>query len=693
MRLFAIVRRHVPASLLAAIVVAIVAAGVTPAGAGTGPRAGAGTPPPVPTLEKRAQLIAAEREAWEQGIAPATPEEALLPAPARAVHDEYDVTNYEITLGLDIPNHVINGVVTVQARSQVANLTQISLDLYSCMNVDAVTVDGVAATWSHPGSLLTVALGHAHQPGETFSVTATYHGTPLYTGTPFRWNTQGGVPMVLSYSEPYGSPAWWVCKDDPKDKATFTLHITVPSTLYAVSNGLLTGVVDHGDGTSTYTWATGYPMSPYLFSIAVTDYAKWTETYTALDGTTTMDVDYYAYRSDSLHARASWGRNIGMMEYYASIFGEYPFLTERYGIAEFAHPGAMEHQTCTSMGAAWITGNDANDDVVAHELSHAWVGDMITMRTWSHAWCKEGFATYCEALYFEDLYGTDYYHEYMASIPGLTYGGYRIFNMSPPLHAAIYYKGGWVLHMLRHVIGDAAFFQAIRDYTNDPDFRYGVADTEDLRAAFEAASGMDLAWFFEQWIYQPGYPMYELYWWPQPARDGYDVNVQIRQVQSSGPIFKMPIDVSVRTAVGEQSSVVWDSLQTQHFVLHVDSEPAGVELDPDVWILREIELMSDVAGAGAGADVALAPRNEPNPFAGTTRIEFDLATAGRATLDIYDAAGRRVTRVLDGLRPAGAQRVAWNGTDDHGRPVPAGTYFYELRAQGAQLGGRMLLLR
>jgi len=120
------------------------------------------------------------------------------------------------------------------------------------------------------------------------------------------------------------------------------------------------------------------------------------------------------------------------------------------------------------------------------------------MRTWSHAWTKEGFATLCEALYFEDLYGAEYYHDYMESLPYLNYGGFQLYNINPPLHSAIYYKGAWVLHMLRHVIGDAAFFDAIYAYTNDPALRYGVSDTEDLRQAFEAASGMDLTWFFNE---------------------------------------------------------------------------------------------------------------------------------------------------------------------------------------------------
>jgi aminopeptidase N len=640
-------------------------------------------PPPVPTLEKRMQLIAAERDAWEMAQLPA--------ADSRAIHDEYDVGHYDIDMSLDIPAHVITGSVTLQLTAQAANLSQINLDLYQCMTVDGVTVNGNPAVYSRLGALLTVTLDRVYQPDETFTVTGAYHGTPSYSLNPFRWSMQNGAPMILSYSEPYGAPAWWLCKDDPKDKATFTLQLTVPDTLCAVSNGSLTGVVDHGDGTATYTWNTDYPMSPYLFSIAVTNYYMWTEPYTALDGVTTMDVRYYAYPADSTRARVSWSNNIQMMEYYASIFGEYPFLDEKYGIAEFAHPGAMEHQTCTSMGAVWVTGTNVNDDVVAHELSHAWVGDMIGITTWSHAWCKEGFATYCEALYFESLYGEHYYHQYMASIPGLAYGQYRIFNMNPPLHAAIYYKGGWVFHMLRHVVGDAAFFDAIYAYTNDPAFRYRDADTEDLRGVFETVSGMDLTWFFDEWVYSPGYPIYDFSWWPEETREGCDVNVRIIQRQHTGPVFKMPIDLRVVTDLGEETFVLWDSLATQSFTLHVDAQPTQVDLDPGIWILREFSNLSGVESDPRG--IALVVGNGPNPFTRTTWIDFSLAAARPVQLDVYDIGGRWIRRLADGPAPAGASRVRWDGADGSGRPVGAGTYFYRLQAGDESRGGRMLLVR
>lgn len=641
------------------------------------------TPPPLPTPEARARFIAAEQQA-----ALFNPE-LIFP---RTIHDEYNVLHYDISLGLDIPNHILTGTVGVEAVAEIDDLSQIEIDLFDCMTVDAVTAGGSPALFTHTNNLLTITLDGMYQPEESFYISCTYHGTPLFPGNalPFRWLYQYNVPMILSYSEPYGAPAWWMCKDDPKDKATFTIDLTVPDTLTAVSNGLLTSTDDNGDGTITFHWNTDYPMPTYLFSIAVTNFESWTETYTALDGVTTMDVDYYAFPSDLAKAMESWNKNIEMMEFYAGLFGEYPFLSEKYGIAEFSHPGAMEHQTCTSMGAYWVNGYHNNDFVVAHELSHSWVGDMITMTEWSHAWCKEGFATYCEALYFEALYGVEYYHFYMENMDVFNYAGYQLYNITPPLHGAIYYKGAWVLHMLRHIIGDTAFFDAVYAYTNNADFRYDVADTDDLRGVFEAASGMDLEWYFDQWIYNPGYPEYDAFWTMTEARDGWDVILDVTQTQTTGPIFKMPVDIVVTTDLGSETFVVWDSLQVQSFTLHVNEQPTRVQFDPEDWVLRQITLTSDVPEIVSFPALRLIP-NQPNPFGETTWIGFQLEHPAQVILDIYDSRGRWINRLMDDRQPAGQGRIRWNGTDAAGREVSSGIYYTKLRA-GAEKTSRSLVV-
>ncbi len=640
----------------------------------------ADTPPPIPTMEARERFI----EGHSCGLEP--------PDILRTVHDEYDVTHYDVALDFDIPSQVITGTVAVQAQAQVANLGVIEIDLYDCMTVDGVTAGGSPAAYTHAGNLLTITLDGTYQPGEVFTIACDYHGTPSFSLNPFRWNSHAGVPMVLSYSEPYGAPAWWMCKDDPKDKATMAIHVTAPDTLYTVSCGRLDSIVDNGDGTSTFNWITDYPTSTYLFSIATTNFAGWTEIYTGLDSVTTMDVDYFAYPEDLADAQVSWSDNLEMMEFFAGLFGEYPFMDEKYAIAEFSHGGAMEHQTCTSMGAGWITGTHSNDFVVAHELSHSWVGDMITMREWSHAWCKEGFATHCEALYFEHKYGESYYRSYMNGMSVMNYAHLQLYDISNPLHAAIYYKGAWVLHMLRHVIGDEDFFNGVYEYTNDPSYRYSVANTDELCASFEAASGEELSWFFDQWIYSPGYPIFTEYWHGEPAGGGYDVHLNLVQVQSTGPIFKMPYDVFIMTAGGGQHRfTVWDSLYAQQFTFHVDGPPIITVLDPDNWAIFDITTtgLSSVAPSLIGG----LAQNQPNPFNPFTTISFSLPRREHARLRVYDLSGRLVRELFDRVSGPGEQAVVWDGRGIDGTAMPSGVYFHRLDYGRQSHTGRMVLAR
>ncbi len=641
-------------------------------------------PPPLPTQADHQRFIA------EHGASHLHMEKA--PAPLW-VHDEYDVTHYDVTMSLDIDNSIVYGTTVAEITSEAVDLTQIDIDLYPCLTADAVLVNGSPAFFMHNDQTLTITLDGTYQPGETFSVSGTYHGTPSFPGQPlpFRFMTQNGMPMVLSYSEPYGAPAWWMCDDDPKDKATLDLHFEVPEDLFVVSTGLLTAIDDNGDGTKTYHWETDYQMSTYLFSIAVTNFASWTEVYTALDGFTTMDVDYYAYPADLADAQESWNRNVEMMEYYRTLFGEYPFLDEKYAIAEFHHGGAMEHQTATSMGWQWVNGNHQYDWIVAHELCHSWVGDLITMTSWDHTWTKEGFATICEAFWFEHLFGHAYYHTYMNNMNVLPYAVHQLYGINPPLHGAIYYKGAWVLHMLRHVLGDTDFFNAIYDYANDPAFMYGVADTDDMRAVFETVSGTDLVWFFDEWIYSPGYPVYEYGWSSTPVATGFDVEIDITQVQTLGPIFKMPIDVDIETDQGTERFVIWDSLETQSFVLHVEGMPQDVVLDPDDWIIKRTQV-SGTPGVGDAGVIALN-QNRPNPFNPETWITYHLRAPSDTRLVVYDAAGRRIRSLVDGWQPAGAGSVAWDGRDALGRPVSAGVYFYRLDTSQRSIGRQMVLAK
>ena len=247
--------------------------------------------------------------------------------------------------------------------------------------------------------------------------------------------------------------------------------------------------------------------------------------------------------------------------------------------------------------------------------------------------------------------------------------------------------------MLRHVIGDAAFFAGCYGYTNDSDLMYGNNLTEDSARRLRGASGMDLNWFFEEWIYSPRIsPVQDVSGTRPPGGGGYDVNLVLKQDQTVGPIFKMPIDVRIETLAGEENFVVWDSLQTQSFVLHVAAAPSRVALDPDDWLIKEV-LNDSAIQDGASTATGAALWCMPNPFDRSTTIGFAMAEAGPVRLMVFDLSGRLVRSLLDQRLESGEHRVTWDGCGEDGSLLPSGMYLQRLDRDGRSSCSRVMRIR
>lgn len=368
------------------------------------------------------------------------------------------------------------------------------------------------------------------------------------------------------------------------------INITVRSDLYVASNGLLREIVDHGS-TKTYKWHEKYPITTYLVSIAATNYSIFSNWYQPLRGDS-MEVIYYVYPERLSEAQALWPITPSMIEYFANTFGEYPFVEEKYGMAHFTWGGAMEHQTCTSFLYYWYS-----EWVIAHELAHQWWGDYITCHNWHHIWLNEGFASYCEALWVEHNGGASSYHSYMNGMQFWSGGSIFIEDTTDVwgiFGTIVYDKGAWVLHMLRHVVGDSSFFDILRAYYSDPRFAHGAAETEGFQDVCETVSGMDLDYFFQEWIYGTYYPRYRYSYTYEPAGGGYyDVFIHIDQTQSTNPThFTMPIDINVSTYSMDTTVVLFNDPRHKDIVVRVLGTGINLTLDPDKWILRTVSSTS-----------------------------------------------------------------------------------------------------
>lgn len=531
----------------------------------------------------------------------------------------YDAIHYDLNLSFDIPNRSISGINYIRLRAETDTLRSIYINIYDNLQVNKVSVQNMMRTginyryakdiqqWYEPESFtqtksyLIIRLKDSDVPmnGDNLALKIEYSGKPVKRGfDSFSFKELYGNMYIYTLSEPNWGPVWWPSKDFPDDKAEMEMHLRVPTGMKGVSNGLLTDTVQNGDGTTTFNWKTNYPIATYLVSIVVGKFSYWEDTYTSLDGNKQMPVVYYAFPKDSAKASVDWKPTPDMIKYFAQTFGEYPFINEKYGNCQFGWTsGAMEHQTITSYGYLLITGDNRYDFINAHELAHHWFGDAVTLKDWKNIWLNEGFASYCEALWKENIGGKTAYFDHMK---GFDYGYFsgtvydpKGFIDNPAIYATIYQKGAWVLHMLRGVMGDEKFFAGVRAYYEK--YKFSNAETKELVAIMEEHYGGSLTDFFDQWVYKgTGRPKYEYSWkfedfQGQKGSGAYTVRLQLKQVQKEEiEVYKMPLKITVVTESGDKEFSVYNDQREQSILLTVDSTPKEVLIDKDGWVLKKV---------------------------------------------------------------------------------------------------------
>jgi aminopeptidase N len=439
---------------------------------------------------------------------------------------------------------------------------------------------------THRAALLTIALPRRIS-GPTVAVTVAYHGIPK--GDALTFGHHGPGVVISSYGLPYSAREWWPCRDTPASKAdSADIEITAPGGLTAASNGRLVSRRVNGDGTATTHWSVRYPIYADVISVAISDYASFALAYRG-DGGDTVPMPFYVFPEDEAKARVDFSALPAMLAHHVRRFGPYPFAREKYGVAEMAVESFREHQTLPGYGPKFITGDHGNDRILAHELAHQWFGNALSVKSWSDVWLNEGFATYAALLWEEEVKGEAHYLDVMRThmVPAVYAGRLYVADsgaVDSMFTSVTFFKGAFVLHMLRHVIGETAFFAALRRYVADNLYR--TVTTDDFVRACEREYGKPLDWFFREWVYGAGAPAYDMpTWTAQRTGRGYHVTVLIRQTQDAA-IFRMPLDIALTTAQGTTRRVVWDSTRVQQSGLDVADSVTTVSIDPDGWVIH-----------------------------------------------------------------------------------------------------------
>ncbi|GAB4325972.1 MAG: hypothetical protein Kow0059_22210 [Candidatus Sumerlaeia bacterium] len=554
-------------------------------------------------LPWRAQIFSLENAAEEAHFDRFAGGPALFTQPpTHPDQDLMDVLHVDLAITLNMSSATIPAAsLTLTARSLApGGLSQCVLDLNDnggSLVVSAVDDgSGTPLAFTHSGAQdrVFITLPAPVPQGQTFTVRVFYSGTPV-SGQGFRRTTHSGVPLIYTNSQPYRARQWWPCKDIPGDKFTADVRVTCPDTYYnghplsVVSNGRLVSVTDNGNGTRTFHWQETYPIASQYISITCTNYQVSADVYTALDGVTTMTVAHHVYPESYASEAGEVVRTIEVAGYFASLFGEYPFLAEKYVTSTWGLSSGMEHQTCTSMPNGNLATPYHRRNV--HELAHMWFGTSNGINHFNHLWISEGWASYCEALWKEHKEGTASYFTRMGEYESSASDAFPIVSDSADSfnYGVEYAKGAWVLHMLRHVIGDTAFFAGARSYMEDPALRTGTADSEDVEAHFESAWGHQLDWFFDQWLYRAARPNYQWAWVDYQSGGNTFVALRITQVQGGG-VYEMPIDFrATRAGGGTVNFTVWNDASPQDF--NINLGPVGditaLAFDPDSWLLDQ----------------------------------------------------------------------------------------------------------
>ncbi|MCB0742751.1 MAG: T9SS type A sorting domain-containing protein, partial [Ignavibacteriae bacterium] len=390
-----------------------------------------------------------------------------------------------------------------------------------------------------------------------------------------------------------------------------------------------------------------------------------------------------------------------MLQVFSNLFGPYPFLTEKYGHAEFGWGGGMEHQTISSMGSF-------GESIVAHELAHQWFGDKITCKDWQNIWLNEGFATYSEALFVEAAYGKVAYHNYIQNEMGSSdkwwtakgaVGSIYVQNINSIGEifngARSYSKGATVLHMLRKVIGDENFFNSLKTYLASPSLAYNVATTEDFKNVCEAVSQMDLDYFFNEWIYGENYPNYSYNWgFKDLGNNQFSIQLNLNQRQNSNPtFFTMPIDIRVNTTLGDTTLPIFNDQQIQNFDFIVLGQPNSLEVDPEIWILRDVVNTTTSVNENNLTEQFQLYQNYPNPFNPSTIIKFTIPSSANdklrtVLLKVYDVLGNEITTLVNEIKSPGNYEVQFDASN-----LSNGVYYYKLSTGNFVQVKKMMLLK
>jgi aminopeptidase N len=500
-----------------------------------------------------------------------------------------DVIHYDISIELTDASNSITGTTRIQILIRNDKAPGMWLDLAD-MEVDKLLVDGVAQQFTYRKGRLSFDFDRVRSRNEKAVVEVQYHGKPAAEAMIFKKNHYDRR-VIFTDNWPDRAHHWFPSIDHPSDKATVDITVIAPEKYDVISNGCMVRTESLLDGRKRSSWSESKDIPTYCMVIGVAEFSIKRQA-----NRDTVPLAWYSYPQDAEAAALMFSPTTEALRYFSSVIGPYPY--EKLAQVQSTIPmGGMENASAIFYSESLVNKAPAFEHFVPHEIAHQWFGNSVSEADWDHLWLSEGFATYFDALFYEHLQGTESLKQIMADCAKVlfNYNPARIVPIIDPsekdplkkLNPLNYEKGAWILHMLRGLLGDDAFFKGIRYYYQL--YAGGNARSEDFQKAMETTSGVSLGAFFRQWLYQPGWPQYSVSWhWDERA---HQVECVVRQQQNTG-LYDLLLDIAFRIDNRQQVRRFRVNASEHEFKIPMPAKPFSIEIDPNGWILKSASITS-----------------------------------------------------------------------------------------------------
>jgi aminopeptidase N len=585
----------------------------------------------------------------------------------------YDVRYVHLDLELERSSNAVAGTVSTTAMA-LQPLNQYIVELHSNLSISNVSINGQGVPYQRNGNVVTATLPNSIPQGQTFMASITYAGTPpnggffngLSNGSSPSWGNQ----VTWSLSQPYSARDWWPVKQSLTDKIdSCRIWISTSNQNKAGSNGLLESITPLSNNRHRYEWVHRHPIDYYLLSVSVSTYVEYAITAYPVNSPPVYILNYIYDNPGTLpNFQADIDETVDMMEEFSELFGPYPFADEKYGHCMAPFSGGMEHQTMTTQGFF-------NRDLTAHELGHQWFGDHVTCSYWREIWLNEGFASYSEYLFREQIQNGNALgwmnatHTNVMSSPDGSVNVPDTTDVSRMFSGRLTYdKGAAILHTMRSIINnDSLFFSGLRLYLQT----YGgsTASVPQFKALMENHSGLNFSDFFQEWYYGEGFPTFSIEY--LHLNDTLWLSVsQTTSVPTSVPFFHVPLELRVQRPSGDTVVRMNLTQPTSTAIVPCTGSLTGLVIDPNQWLINQDGSIT-MNGSLSMTEWKSALQPYPNP---TTDRLWLTGLEENLPYTILDASGRA------------RQKGLWNTAQGiTTKTLSSGVYFLQIHGQGSPI--------